>query len=60
MPNDFIRDLIPKMADDLIKIAVDPLFPPLIPPTDTQNNDFELIYCEPNSSFNNGVAKNIR
>jgi len=48
------------MADDLIKIAVDPLFPPVNPPTDNRNNDFELIYCEPNSSFNNGTAKNTR
>ncbi len=28
VPNDFIKDLLPKMADDLLKIVCDPIFPP--------------------------------
>ncbi|EAR92967.2 tubulin-tyrosine ligase family protein (macronuclear) [Tetrahymena thermophila SB210] len=59
IPNDFIKELVPRMADDLVKIAVDPLFPPQNPP-ESQNNDFELIYCENGSSFNNGNPKNVR
>jgi hypothetical protein len=45
VPNDFIRNLLPKMADDMFKIVVDPVFQPKNE-GDKDNNDFELIYCE--------------
>lgn len=59
IPNDFIRDLLPKMIDDMLDIAVDPLYPPKNKDTSRENN-FELLYCESGSSFNNGQPKNVR
>ena len=28
VPNDFIKNLLPKMADDMLKIVLDPYYPP--------------------------------
>ena len=44
VPNKFIENLMPKMINDMLKLVVDPLFPPENEPKD-KNNDFELLYC---------------
>jgi hypothetical protein len=28
IPNNYIKDLLPKMIDDMLKITVDPIYPP--------------------------------
>jgi len=28
IPNNYIKNLLPKMVDDMLKIAVDPVYPP--------------------------------
>jgi hypothetical protein len=30
VPNGFIKELLPKMVDDMVEIVVDPTYPPLI------------------------------
>ena len=51
VPNDFIRKLLPKMIDDMLKIVVDPLFPPEEGTVDDAENEFELIHCLGNSNY---------
>lgn len=51
IPNDFIKNLLPKMVDDLFSITLDPIFTPKNIPSDNTENDFELIYCETGSNF---------
>jgi hypothetical protein len=59
--NDFIEETLPKLADDILKIIVDPVFPPknknLLR---TGESDFELIYCEANSTYNKGIPFSLR
>jgi hypothetical protein len=38
------------MIDDMLKLVVDPLFPPDNPPEE-RVNDYELIYCTHHSKF---------
>jgi hypothetical protein len=45
VPNLFIADLLPKMMDDVLKLVVDPLYPPKNT-RDCTSNDFELLYHE--------------
>ena len=42
IPNAYIKDLLPKMIDDLIKITVDPIFKPENSSGDDHN--FVLLY----------------
>jgi hypothetical protein len=42
IPNDFIRNLLPKMISDLLEFTVDPVFAPDRPKS--ADNDFELLY----------------
>ena len=48
--NDYIKQLLPKMIDDMLELMVDPVFKPT---TFVRNgeNDFQLIYCEQGSTF---------
>lgn len=48
MPNNFIKELLPLMVDEMLEIAIDPIFPPENY-TPVQEKRFELIYKE--SSF---------
>ena len=50
MPNAFIEDLMPKMIDDMLKLMIDPVFPPEKPST-RQENDYELLYCTHHSKY---------
>jgi hypothetical protein len=60
IPNDFIADLLPKMIDDMLKIVVDPLFPPDVS-SEGRENRFELLYCEVGSPFSSdGGSRNLR
>lgn len=61
VPNAFIAGLLPKMMDDLLDIVLDPIYPPMNKPESNcknanhidlkRPNDFELLYCECNSSY---------
>eukprot|EP01017_Pseudomicrothorax_dubius_P029577 TRINITY_DN3604_c0_g1_i1.p1 TRINITY_DN3604_c0_g1~~TRINITY_DN3604_c0_g1_i1.p1 ORF type:complete len:720 (+),score=168.57 TRINITY_DN3604_c0_g1_i1:850-3009(+) len=46
IPNDYIRELLPRMIDDMLALTVDPLYPPKVDVTEGRPNDFELIYSE--------------
>jgi hypothetical protein len=46
VPNDYIKDLLNKMLDDMLKLVVDPVFPPKNTDIFSNTNDFELIYSE--------------
>jgi hypothetical protein len=47
--NDFIRNLLPRLIDDMLKIVVDPIFPPKNKGDPSAINNFELLYCEAGS-----------
>lgn len=44
IPNEYIADLLPKMIDDMVKITVDPVYPPKS--VEQRENLFELVYSE--------------
>ena len=46
IPNEFIADLLPNMLDDMLRITVDPVYPPKDLPEPNRQNLFELIYSE--------------
>ena len=56
-PCQFMKDLVPKMFNDLLKIVVDPVCPPKNIPEFDRENDFELLYREEGK---NGPAVNVR
>ena len=44
-PNEFIKDLLPKMTDDMFDLVLDPTYPPENTEWKTdRENDFELIF----------------
>ena len=50
-PNKDMVVLVPKMIDEMFSLVVDNVFEPQIQPI-IQENDFELIYREGNSNYN--------
>lgn len=40
VPNDYIKDLLNKMLDDMLKLVADPLFPPKNKDIYSATNDF--------------------
>lgn len=46
IPNEYIADLLPKMLDDMTRIAVDPYFPPRTLEDPKRESLFELLYSE--------------
>jgi hypothetical protein len=44
VPNDFIKELLPKMLDDLVQITTVNFYNNM--PVDNNENHFELIYAE--------------
>lgn len=46
VPNDYIKDLLNRMLDDMLKLVADPLFPPKNKDIYSSTNDFELIFSE--------------
>ena len=57
-PNAFMKDLVPKMINDMLKIVLDPVIPPLTEHDPDRENDFELIYRD--ASIKHGPAVNVR
>jgi hypothetical protein len=49
--NDYIKDLLPRMIDDMLELMVDPIFKPSSAYKANDKNDFELIYCETGSKL---------
>ena len=58
VPNEFIRKLLPVMLDDLLALTVDTVFETKYKRTD--ENGFELIYCENNSLFSSKAVNKRR
>ena len=53
IPNEFIRGVLPNMLDDMLRITVDPVYPPRDLPEPERPNLFDLIYSEsPENSVN--------
>lgn len=47
-PNNYIRELLPIMIDEMFNLVVDPLFPPKVPcEVPLEDRQFTLIYSEP-------------
>ena len=57
-PNAFMKDLVPKMINDMLKIVLDPVIPPQTEYEPDRENDFELIYRD--ASTKHGPAVNVR
>ena len=49
---------MPKMIEDMLKLMVDPIFPPEIP-SKREENAYELLYCTHHSKFSDKPV-NIR
>ena len=45
-PCPFMKELVPAMINDMLKIVVDPVLKPRHTPEEDRENDFELIYRE--------------
>ena len=43
-PNEYMKTLVPRMIEDMVKIVVDPVLRPKIVPESDRVNDFDLIY----------------
>ena len=56
-PCPFMKDLLPNMINDMLKIVVDPVCKPRSVPEDDRENDFELLYREQGQ---HGPAVNVR
>ena len=41
---------MPNMIDDMLKLMIDPVFPPE-KPSPRKENDYELLYCTHHSKF---------
>lgn len=46
MPNDYMKQLLPKMMNDMCKLVLDPIYEPRIIPEPERQNDFEILYRE--------------
>ena len=57
-PNDYMRGLVPRMIEDMLKIVVDPVLKPKNVPDRERPNDFELIWRE--ASAKHGPPVNQR
>jgi hypothetical protein len=50
-PCAFMKDLMPKMMNDIFKLCLDPVFAPKTVPDAGRENDFELIYQEQSEAY---------
>lgn len=57
-PNEYMKVLVPRMIEDMLKIVLDPVLKPQQVPDADRPNDFELIYRDNLSKH--GPAVNIR
>lgn len=44
IPNEYIKNLLPTMLDDLFRIVLDPVYQPDKAASDVRPNNFELLY----------------
>ena len=51
-PNDFTKKLVPRMINDMLKIVLDPTIKPKIVPDADRPNDFECVYRDACTKFN--------
>lgn len=56
-PCPFMKELVPAMVNDMIKLCVDPVFAPRTVPEEDRENEFELLYREQGP---HGPAVNVR
>lgn len=60
VPNDYIKDLLNRMIDDMLKLVIDPVFAPKNRDIFSATNDFELIYSEdPFKSTRSPFSKSV-
>jgi len=45
-PNQYMQGLVPRMMEEVVQLAVDPIFKPRNKPNDSDEKCFELIYRE--------------
>lgn len=57
-PNERMREIVPRMIDDMLKIVLDPVLKPRTPTEPDRENDFELLYRD--ASSKHGPAVNVR
>ena len=57
-PNEYMRGLVPRMIEDMVKIVVDPVLRPKNVPDRERPNDFEIIWRE--GSVKHGPPVNVR
>ena len=57
-PNEYMRTLVPRMIEDMVKIVVDPILKPKNVPEHDRHNDFDIIYQD--ASQKHGPAVNVR
>lgn len=46
MPNEYMKQLLPKMMNDMCKLVLDPIYEPRNVPESDRRNDFEILYRE--------------
>lgn len=46
MPNDYMKELVPRMMNDMCKLVLDPVYEPRTVPEEERPNDFEILYRE--------------
>lgn len=47
MPNNYMKQLLPKLMNDMCKLVLDPVYEPRNIPEPERVNDFEILYREP-------------
>ena len=57
-PNEYMRQLMPRMINDMLKLVLDPVLKPKTVPEPDQVSDFELLYRD--ASQKHGPAVNLR
>ena len=46
MPNQYIKEMMPKMQEDIVRLAVDPRYEPKHVEDAERPNDFDILYRE--------------
>ena len=46
MPNEYMKQLLPKLMNDMCKLVLDPIYEPRTVPDPDRQNDFEILYRE--------------
>ena len=59
MPNEYMRDLLPKMMNDMCKLVLDPIYQPRNVPEEDRPNDFQILYREPQACTEQNCKKPV-